>query len=655
MHPIRIIDTDFNLIAEIDNYESLVWTRRWHKPGEFELHINANKLAADTMQKGRLVLAGSKAGIILHRELAQGARGKGEEQVVVKGMSLAAIVGRRITIPPAGYAYDRVNAAAETIMKGYVARNCITPADSKRVIPNLVVATDQGRGQQITYQTRLKQLDEELEKLSLVSGLGWDVLLDWQNKQWVFDVLIGRGLTAGQSTNPPVIFSADFDAVKAQTLIESDIGHRNQAYVGGQGEGTERDIVEVGSGLAGLARLETFVDARDLEQVADLPERGLQKLAEVAPVLTFDTEIPPEGPYKYGEDWDLGDVVTVQNRKWGVTLDSRITEVTEVYEPSGFQLRVTFGSSIPTLPDRIKQELDAPLVEKGLLEKGDPGEPGTDGVGLNFLWDGTRLGVKREDEALYTYVNLEGPQGIQGPKGEKGETGPQGLPGVDGKSLEFLWNGTRLGVRLEGEATYQYVDLKGDKGDKGDTGPQGLQGEQGIQGEIGPIGPQGKSLEFLWSGTQLGIRVQGDTVYQYVDLIGPQGPQGIQGEQGPQGIQGVQGERGPQGLQGPKGDKPAHQWLTTSLQFENPDGTWGLSVNLKGDKGDQGLQGPKGDTGPPGVGVPIGGTAGQVLQKKTATDYDTEWKDPAGGGIKIVTSATEPAGLVAGDQWHEIL
>ena len=33
-----------------------------------------------------------------------------------------------------------------------------------------------------------------------------------------------------------------------------------------------------------------------------------------------------------------------------------------------------------------------------------------------------------------------------------------------------------------------------------------------------------------------------------------------------------------------------------------------------------------------GQGVPAGGTAGQVLTKKSGTDYDTEWKDPTGGG-----------------------
>ena len=37
----------------------------------------------------------------------------------------------------------------------------------------------------------------------------------------------------------------------------------------------------------------------------------------------------------------------------------------------------------------------------------------------------------------------------------------------------------------------------------------------------------------------------------------------------------------------------------------------------------------KGDTG---IGIPIGGTTGQQLTKKSATDYDFEWQTPAGSG-----------------------
>lgn len=39
-----------------------------------------------------------------------------------------------------------------------------------------------------------------------------------------------------------------------------------------------------------------------------------------------------------------------------------------------------------------------------------------------------------------------------------------------------------------------------------------------------------------------------------------------------------------------------------------------------------------GGTGPPGVGVPVGGTTGQVLTKNSATNYDTGWSTPSSGG-----------------------
>lgn len=45
---------------------------------------------------------------------------------------------------------------------------------------------------------------------------------------------------------------------------------------------------------------------------------------------------------------------------------------------------------------------------------GEDGKDGSDGVGLDYNWQGTSLGIKREDEQGYEYVNL------------KGDTGPAG-------------------------------------------------------------------------------------------------------------------------------------------------------------------------------------------------------------------------------------
>lgn len=330
--------------------------RRWHKPGEFQLAININKNNTETLQKENIVLFEGYAGVIRFRKAETN---KDVDGILIRGSSLSSLVDRRITIPPIGKAYDVVSGDAETVMKYYIDKNCINPADPNRKMPSLVIAANQNRGVNLKYQSRLKQLDEELEKISLITGLGWDIILDIVNKQFIFDVLEGRNLSTDQTNNNPVIFSIDFDNVDAQIFIDSDLNYKNQAYVGGQGEGVERSIVELGGGLQGLDRYEVFIDARDIENDEDLPDRGQQKLLEMSKLQSFESDITTQSNFEYRKDWDLGDIVTVQNRKWGITLNTRITEITEIYEPGGFKLEATFGNTIPTLIDKIKSEIQA--------------------------------------------------------------------------------------------------------------------------------------------------------------------------------------------------------------------------------------------------------------------------------------------------------
>ena len=132
------------------------------------------------------------------------------------------------------------------------------------------------------------------------------------------------------------------------------MGFGNFAIVAGQGEGAEREIVMTGSDAAGLDKHVVFVDARDIKDSADLEVRGQSKLNEYKRTISFKSEVLPTGPFQYEKDWNLGDVVTVQNKDWNITMDTRITEVTEIYEAGGFKLNVCFGESLPTLTERFK-------------------------------------------------------------------------------------------------------------------------------------------------------------------------------------------------------------------------------------------------------------------------------------------------------------
>jgi hypothetical protein len=363
MQPVRILTPSFQLLGEIDDYESLQFTRRASKPGEFELHINLNKNNSDTLQEDNLVmLSPKKVGVIRHREISR----SDAEQLVIKGYTLQGILSRRITEPPSGKANDSIKASVETAMKHYVNNNAVNPTDSTRVIPNLIIAEDKGQGQTVSWDSRYKQLDEELTSLS-TDAIGWDVYLDLENQKFVFDVIVGRNLSVNQTDNPPVIFSIDFDNIKSQTFIDSANSYKNTAYVGGQGEGENRAIAEVGDNLTGLARIETFIDARDLEDDTLLPARGMDKLKELQKVLSFESEILTYGPFIYEQDWDLGDLVTVQDKKLGLTIDTPIPEVKEIYESGGFRLEATFGNTVPTIIDKIKQAIDGPMTEKAFI------------------------------------------------------------------------------------------------------------------------------------------------------------------------------------------------------------------------------------------------------------------------------------------------
>jgi hypothetical protein len=75
-------------------------------------------------------------------------------------------------------------------------------------------------------------------------------------------------------------------------------------------------------------------------------------------------------------------------------------------------------------------------------------------------------------------------------------------------------------------------------------------------------------------------------------------------------------------------------------------------LRARGAGGPTGPQGPPGPAGPTGPGVPSGGTAGQVLEKNTAADYDTVWATPAAsGGASVTVGPNPPVAPAVGNLW----
>lgn len=386
MKPIRVMTSNFELLTEIDQYQSAIEEVSFHGIGQLNLVINRYMQDASLLQRGVLLfLDTDNAYIIKSREIQLTEDGKASENWSITALSLKSIFRQRITEPPTSQAYDRITDNAETVMKHYVEQNVVNPSDTDRIIPNVTIAPNQNRGDSLTWQSRYKVLSDELEEISLATGLGWELTLDIENQQWVFDVVEGENRTTQQSIVPPVIFSPEFESVREMIYSENEIDYRNVAIVGGQGEGVDREIVEVGT-ATGLDRHEVFVDARDIENSSDLTERGEVALVErsqdfflEAQIMTpvtrsysteeFETMVNPYQPvyqtqveqkvistFEYKRDFFNGDLVTIRNKEWGVTLHTRITKIREIHEPNGYQIEAVFGQDQPTLTDKLKQK-----------------------------------------------------------------------------------------------------------------------------------------------------------------------------------------------------------------------------------------------------------------------------------------------------------
>lgn len=351
MKPIRIISPEFDLLGEIDNYESLQFTRRFYSVGEFEIHIHFNKKHTDKLEKNNVIMLGAdrhKVGIIRYREI-------NDKELIIRGQTLDGIVAKRITLPDLETGYDRIIGNAETVMKHYVENNCINPSDPDRKIPQLINAIDYERGKETPWQTRYENLADVLQEIAEWCDIGWEIYLDTTNEQWVFDVVEGRDLTTGQNILPPVIFGPDFENIEAMNYTDSSLQSKNVGYAGGKGEEAERLVLQVGD-AEGLDRDEIFLDCSSSENADELVNNGQQKLSEHEQITSLGGRVLQNASFVYGVDWDLGDIVTVRNKDWGVTMNTRITEIKEIYEPNNTGLEVIFGNSIPTLSARIKKK-----------------------------------------------------------------------------------------------------------------------------------------------------------------------------------------------------------------------------------------------------------------------------------------------------------
>lgn len=348
---IKVYDTNLMRQGVIDVYRSLIWTRKYKEAGTVELHAALNSRNLQLLQTGHIVtMTGSVESAIIEGIAADDY----SNEITATGRMLSSGLSRRgiKTV---------VNISGETYEDAMRRLVDISAISTDNPLTNLALGASKGLGGTVTLQVSYKDLYTYLTKLSACSNLGFRVRGDYKEKLFYFEVYEGKDHSKNQTGNKRVIFSEVYRNINKTTFTTNEQNYKTHAVIFGDGEGTARTVMEavLDETATGWERRELMVDARDInrDDLTDaqyqsaLIQRGTEKLAEYGIVECLEATTLPNMNFTYKKDYDLGDIVTVNKKAWGIEMDKRITEIQEVYENGGLSIVPTFGDPLPDTVD----------------------------------------------------------------------------------------------------------------------------------------------------------------------------------------------------------------------------------------------------------------------------------------------------------------
>ena len=375
----KMENSGITALGEIDQYSSLIWPECYSEAGVFQLNCPINEKNMELVKKGNVIqLKGSlSAGIIVSIESTTDE--EYDFEYVVKGFMMEWVLNSRIvwnlfevTTPT----------KASKIIHDLVNANAIEPTDSRRKIPRLYMAViPEHFGAETTLQQRGGSLYNTIKEVAETAGIGFRIAFDPRTGNMVFEVQNGADRRVGNTEgNDPVVFDTSTEDIISSDYVTTDEDFHNTAYVIGEefeeweGSGDKTQLFGyIDPGYEGYDRKETSVDANDIhiavvddwgdekwmsneEYVKLLEERGRTVLAECSDINTYNATIRGIGyvAYEYGVDYNVGDWVTVYDRRFGIEVSAQITKVEQQFSDE-YNISITIGKAFPTVMQKVRR------------------------------------------------------------------------------------------------------------------------------------------------------------------------------------------------------------------------------------------------------------------------------------------------------------
>ena len=362
-----ILDEDFVQLCLVDTFESMIWTDRYDEAGDFELYLSTSSNALVYAKHGNYLWTKGSDRLMIIEQTEITTDVENGNHLKITGRSLESILDRRII-----WHQVTVSGKVQTVVKKLITDQIISPALAARRIDNFIFVDSDDAYINSCEIEEVQYLGDNLYDVVVdilsVFQIGFKITHNDTTGNFEFRLYNGTDRSYNQNILPWVVFSPEFDNIISSDYIESSVPYKNVNLVAGEepdkDSGRLRKFVYVDDSttVSGLSRREMYTDGSskqqdytdendvevhlsDSEYISVLKQLGLEELNKKENRLSqdFDGEMNTTRGFVYGVDFELGDIVQMEN-EYGLGAPTRVSEFIMSQDVNGVKMYPTFES-----------------------------------------------------------------------------------------------------------------------------------------------------------------------------------------------------------------------------------------------------------------------------------------------------------------------
>lgn len=331
---IYALDKDFQLVTVAIPYSNLQWTRRYYEAGQFSVQIpielyDDNWAYIGTSERPELGMAQKMLKI-------------DNDYVQVSGFFCEKMLDEKVCYPRYIGDVQKTETAVRNIFTKYKS--------------DLPIVLGQPNNPLLGNRTQSDFSDDELgnKLFSILESreLSYRVRYDYFENKLYLEVWQGLDRTQSQTVNTWQTFSFEFGNIIKDIVDKDDSAYKNYAIipVNADDNGKEQNTYYLDLSNGEKHREKVF-DMRskkpeENQSMADFKAAVLQEVTEkmLKFARIYDIDVDVVGQLGYMTDYDLGDKCDIILTDVGISLESRIVEVSEVIKDNGHTVTVGLGN-----------------------------------------------------------------------------------------------------------------------------------------------------------------------------------------------------------------------------------------------------------------------------------------------------------------------